>query len=155
MSIFHFLLMVHLIALILMVGTTLIDFINYQTFWRLFGRQNERAIGILTATAKFPKLIGIGAGLLVVTGAGMIIFTHGLMAQQLWFRIKIVFVLLLVGNNIFYGARLGIKLRKAIGSNAHDLIVRVLNLKDKLRTFHIVQLCIILIIIFLSVYKFN
>jgi len=114
MSIFPALLMLHLISLVLMAGTTL-----------------------------------------VVTGIGMIALTHGLMAQQLWFRIKIVFILLLMANGIFNGARLGVKLRRIIDANAPDLTHRVLNVKGRLRTFHLVQFCIFLIIIFLSAYKFN
>lgn len=155
MSIFPFLLMLHLIALALMVGTTLIDFVNYQTFWKLFVRQKEQAAGVLAATAKFPRLIGIGTGLLILTGVGMIALTHGLLAQQLWFRIKFVFVLLLIGNGIFNGTRLGVKLRKIIDANEPDLTDQVMNIKNKLRTFHLLQFCIILIIIFLSAYKFN
>jgi hypothetical protein len=85
----------------------------------------------------------------------MIALTHGLLAEQLWFRVKFVFVLLLIGNNIFYGRRLGVKLRKIIDGNAPDLATRVLKLEGKLRTYHLLQLCIFLIIIFLSAYKFN
>ncbi|CAL1517461.1 hypothetical protein [Chitinophaga sp. MM2321] len=155
MSTFPALLMLHLIALVLMVGTTLIDFINYQTFWKLFDHQKEKAAGVLVIAAKFPKLIGIGGGLIIVTGLGMIALTHGVLAQQLWFRIKFVFVLLLIGNNIFNGGKLGIKLKEIIDGNAPDLAVKALNLKGRLRTFHLLQLSIFLIIIFLSAYKFN
>ena len=152
MSVFFTFLMLHLIGLILMVGTTLIDFVTYQTFWKLFDRQKEQAAGILAATAKFSRLIGIGAGLLILTGVGMIALTHGALAQQLWFRIKFIFVLLLIANGIFNGNRLGAKLRKISASNAPD---QVLHLKGRMRTFHLVQLSIFLIVIFLSAYKFN
>lgn len=155
MQIFPALLMLHLIALVLMAGTTLIDFVQYQTFWKIFDHQKEQAAGILAATAKFPRLIGIGGGLLIITGVGMIALTHGILAEQLWFRIKIVFILLLIGNGTVNGTRVGVKLRKMITENGPDLADQLPDLKSKLRRFYLVQLGIFLIIIFLSAYKFN
>ena len=155
MFIFPALLMLHLMALVLMSGTTLIDFINYQTFWKLFDRQEEQAVGVLSATARFPRLIGIGAGLLVVSGAGMIALTHGLLAEQLWFRIKFAIVLLLIGNSILNGNRAGVKLRKLVVSDAPYLTTQVMSLKNRLRIFHLLQLCIFVIIIFLSASQFR
>ncbi|PTS98550.1 hypothetical protein DBR11_14580 [Pedobacter sp. HMWF019] len=138
-----------------MAGTTLINFVNYQTFWKLFEHQNEKATGVLSITARLPRLIGIGAALLVCTGIGMIALTHGVLAQQLWFRIKFVLVLLLIANNIFNGRELETKLSNMISGNASDLSSQALNLKDRLRTYYLLQLGIFLIIIFLSAYKFN
>lgn len=155
MSIFPTLLMLHLIALVVMAGTTVIDFVIYQSFWKLLSHQKEQAAGILEATTKFPRLIGIGAGLLIFTGAAMIALTHGLLAQQLWFHIKIIFVLLLIANGAFNGNRLNAKLRNIINLNTPDLAAQMLNLKGRLRTFYLLQFCTFLIIIFLSAYKFN
>ena len=147
--------MLHLIALVLMVGTTLIDFVTYNAFWKVFNKQKEQAAGILAATAKFPRLISMGAGLLILSGAGMIVLTHGMLAQQLWFRIKIVFVFLLIGNGIFNGTRLGIRLRKIIEMKRPDMAAQALNLKSKLRIYFLIQFCFFLAVIFLSAYKFN
>lgn len=155
MSTLSALLMLHLLALILMAGTTFIDFINYQMFWKLFNHQRKQADGILSASAKFPGLIGIGAGFLIITGVGMIALTHGVWAQQLWFRIKMIFVLLLIFNSIFYGNRLSARLRAVVRLDAPDLAQQLINLKGKLRTFHLLQLGFLLMIIFLSAYKFN
>lgn len=149
------LLMLHLLALILMAGTTFIDFINYQMFWKLFNHQRKQADGILSASAKFPKLIGIGAGFLIITGIGMIALTHGVWAQQLWFRIKMIFVLLLILNSIFYGNRISAKLRAIVGLDAPDQAHQLLSVKGKLRAFYLLQFGFLLMIIFLSAYKFN
>ena len=155
MSIFPGLLMLHITALILMAGTTLIDFVTYQTFWNLFDHQQDQARGVLAATARFQRLMGIGAGFLILTGACMIVLTHGLPTHQLWFRIKIMLVVLLIGNGVLNGNKLGIKLRKVISENAPGMIDQMMSLKGKLRMYHLIQLCIFLIIIFLSAYKFN
>lgn len=149
------LLMLHLLALILMAGTTFIDFMNYRMFWKLFNHQRKQADGILSVSAKFPRLMGIGAGFLIITGVGMIALTHGVWAQQLWFRIKMIFVLLLILNSIFYGNRMSAKLRTIVGRDAPDLAQQLLSLKGKLQTFHLLQFGFLLMIIFLSAYKFN
>jgi uncharacterized membrane protein SirB2 len=154
-SVFPAFLTLHLIALVLMAGTTLIDFINYQTFWKLFEQQREQAAGMLQATEKFSRLIGIGAGLLVLTGVGMIALTHGLLAEQLWFRIKFAFVLILIANGLLAGRRQGVKLRKLVNENGPELITQALRVRENLKIFHIVQLSVFFIIIFLSAYKFN
>ena len=155
MFIYHGLLMLHLTALVIMAGTTFIDFVNYQTFWKLYDQKKDQAWGVLAATARFPRLMGIGAGLLVVTGACMISLAHGLQAHQLWFRIKIIFVILLIGNGVLNGNKLGLKLRKVISESAPDMVAHTMILKSKLRIYHLMQLCFFLIIIFLSAYKFN
>jgi uncharacterized membrane protein len=148
-------LMLHLIALILLAGTTLIDFINNRTFWKLYENQQERASTILEASAKYARLTGIGAALLIVTGICMIALNHGWPARQLWFRIKMILVLLLIVNTIFNGRRLGIQLRKITNGNSPGVAGQAAKLKDKLQTFYLIQLGIFLIIIFLSAYKFN
>lgn len=155
MSIFLTLLMLHLTGLVLMAGSTLINFLNYQTFWKLFDDNKEHAAGALATTARLPRLIGIGAGLLITTGFAMIALTHGALAQQIWFRIKFVFVLLLIANNIFNGRKLETKLSAIITRDSPNFGLVASNLKNRLRTYYISQLAFFLIIIFLSAYKFN
>jgi len=64
-------------------------------------------------------------------------------------------VLLLIGNGIFIGNKLGMKIRKLASDNAPDSDRQVRYFKGKLQVFHLVQLCIFLIIIILSSYKFS
>src|SRR4249919_1503570 len=134
------LLSLHLIALILMAGTTLLDFITIRGFWRLFETQKEKAFGLLEATASYSRMIGIGAAFLIVTGFGMMFVTHGVFGEQLWFRIKFALVLLLVANGIFIGRRLGLQLRKKVSGTDPvnpDVIIQV---RKNLRRFHLSQL---------------
>lgn len=155
MSIFPTLLTLHLIAFTLMAGTTVIDFVNYRTFWKLVNRQKEQALGILAATTKYSRLTGIGAALLIATGIGMVALRNGYPGEQLWFRIKMILVLLLVGNNLLNGRRLDIKLRRTFRTDPEAATDHALNLKSKLQTFYLVQLGIFLTIIFLTTNKFT
>lgn len=155
MSIFPILLALHLIALILMAGTTLIDFVNYRTFWKLIHSQKEQALGILAATRIYSRLAGLGAALLIASGTGMVVLLHGFPETQLWFRIKMLLVLLLVINSIAIGRRLDKKLRKAFRVDSAASTAQVLNVKRKLQIYYGVQLAIFLMIIILSTYKFT
>ncbi len=149
------LLSLHLMALILMAGTTLIDFITLRSFWRLFEKQKEKAIGLLEATASYSRMIGIGAAILIITGFGMMFVTHGVFGEQLWFRIKFVFVILLVANGVFIGRRLGLRLRKTVSGADQINPERIMQVRKSMYRFHISQLLIFTVIIFLSIFKFN
>jgi hypothetical protein len=149
------LLTLHLIALILMAGTTLIDFVSLRTFWKLFAKQKEKAMVLLETTASFSRLIGIGAATLITTGLLMMFATHGVFGEQLWFRIKFILVLVLVANGLFVGRRQGVQLRKVVQADHQTLPEPVMRIRKKLRRFHLSQLVIFAVIIFLSIFKFN
>jgi uncharacterized membrane protein len=153
--VYHSCLILHLTGLTIMAGTTLIDFIGYQTFWKLYSQEKEKANGILNFMNKFSRLIGIGAALLIFTGFGMMILTHGIFGEQIWFRIKFGLVIILIANSLLVGRRLGIKLRKLIHDNEVDLAPKIDSTRINLNRFYITQLSIFFIIIFLSVFKFN
>jgi len=138
-----------------MAGTTVIEFINYQTFWKLFDQQKQQAANLLAAIVKFSKLTGLGAALIIFSGVAMIALTHGLMAGQLWFKIKMGFVLLLISNGVFNGNKTSAKIRDIVELNAPDQTFQLMLLKDKLKIFYFLQLFILFIIVFLAAYKFN
>lgn len=153
--IYHSFLILHLTGLTIMAGTTLIDYIGHQTFWKLYKQEKDKSTAVLQLLNKFSRLIGIGAALLVLTGIGMMALTHGVFGEQLWFRIKFGLVIILIANGLFIGRRLGIKLRKLINDNESDLVLKTDSIKTSLNWFHLAQLLIFFTIIFLSVFKFN
>lgn len=145
----------HIIALTLMAGTTTIDYITFRSFWKLFDQKRETAIDLLQVTAKFSRVIGIGAAVLILTGLGMMILTHGVFGEQLWFRIKFALVILLILNGLLVGRRQGVKLRKITTDPRPDFTEQIKNIRITLKRFHLTQLGIFFVIIFLSVFKFN
>jgi hypothetical protein len=155
MSIFPALLTFHLIGLVMMAGATLVDFVNYQTFWKLFHHQKEQATGVLASSARFSRLIGIGGALLIATGLGMVALTDGVLAGQLWFKIKMVFVILLIANGGFNGRKLTSRLTKRIFTEVPFWYEQTLAIQGKLRVYFLLQLGIFLTIIFLTAYKFS
>ena len=148
-------LVLHLAGLILMAGTTFVDYITFKTFWKQFGLDREKSLGLLEATGKFSRLIGIGAALLIVTGIGMMAITKGVFGEQLWFRIKFGLVIVLVANGLLAGRRLGVRLRKVIAEGGVNATLQTERFRTRLNWFHLIQLVVFLAIIFLSVFKFN
>jgi uncharacterized membrane protein len=145
----------HLAALTVMAGTTLIDYVAYQTFWRLFDQKKEISTDLLQLMNRLPRISGIGAAVLIITGLGMMIITHGVYGEQLWFRIKFGLVVILILNALLTGRRQGIKLRNLLNEDIADVTGQIGKIRIILNRFHLAQLVIFLIIIFLSVFKFN
>ncbi|MDB4926827.1 MAG: hypothetical protein JWR23_2883 [Mucilaginibacter sp.] len=144
----------HLTALTLMAGTTVVDYITFKSFWKLFYKEKEKAIGVMQVMATFSRLIGIGAAVLILTGIGMMALTNGVFGEQLWFRIKFGLVIILILNGAFVGRRQGVKLRKLINSEPGSPD-QVNAIRANLNKFYLIQLSIFFIIILLSAFKFN
>ncbi|MDN5286337.1 MAG: hypothetical protein JWR38_2611 [Mucilaginibacter sp.] len=149
------LIVLHLTGLVMMAGTTFVDYTTFKTFWKQFDQDKGRSIALLQATSNFSRLIGIGAALLILTGIGMMAITHGAFGEQIWFRIKFGLVIILILNGLLVGRRQGLKLRKVIVENVNVIPLQIKGIKTNLNIFHLVQLCIFLMIVFLSVFKFS
>jgi len=148
------LLVLHLTALVLMAGTTLVDYLAYASFWKFAGEGN-RPEALLNMMARLPRVAGIGAAVLITSGIGMMAVTHGVFGEQLWFRIKFGLVLLVILNSLFIGRRQGLKLRNLLAAGGLVFTAEVVRIKSNIKTFHLLQLLLFLLIIFLSVFKFN
>jgi hypothetical protein len=148
-------LVLHLIGLTIMAGTTVVDFTTFKTFWKQFYEDKEKSMGLLMATSKFSRLTGIGAALLVVTGISMMALTNGIFGEQLWFRIKIGIVVALMLNGLLFGRRQGIKLRKTLSADTAYLTEQVNRIRVNLNIFFTLQFILFFFIVFLSVFKFN
>jgi uncharacterized membrane protein len=149
------LLTLHLTGLVLMAGTTIVDYLTFKTLIKLFDDQKEKLTGLINLTAKFSRLIGIGAALLILTGFGMMALTKGVFGEQLWFRIKFALVIILVANAIVFGRQQGLKFRKLIADDAGDNEQKLGSAVNNLNLFYTAQLLIFAVIIILSVFKFN
>ncbi len=148
------LLTLHLTGLILMAGTVVIDSLMYRTFWKQYNIDKDRSLNLLAATVKFGRIAGIGAALLILTGFGMMAVTHGVFGEQLWFRIKFGFVILLITINLVARNR-SLKLRKIISLGDTASETAALKIRTFLSRYFTIAFVIFFIIIFLSIFKFN
>jgi len=128
-------LVLHITGFTIMAGTILADFAISRRLDKYILSDRPKAITILETTAGLGRLIGIGAALLILTGIGMVIIYKGTIAQMLWFKIKMVLVLLVILN----------------GPRSND---RISTLKARLTIFHSLELLLIFIIFVLSILRF-
>jgi len=147
-------LILHLCGISLMVGTTVAGFV---TFRRVFAALNENeggVTGLMKAAKAFSKWQALGGLFILLGGICMMIALQGLVMEQLWFKIKLVSLVLLVFNvpvTFRPGiARLHLFL-SAGQANPSDMIKagKLLNI------FYFVQFLLILNIFILSVFRFN
>lgn len=149
----HFFLLFHIVAITLMAGGTVVDFIQTRKFWIFYARDPQQGMLVRKMSDKLPLLIIAGLILLLLSGIGMMAATHGVYGEMLWFRIKIALVLLVILNGIVIGRRLNVRLMRLLNaSGSADELNRV---KRNLNLFHISQLTLFFIIFFLSAFKFN
>nr|WP_294944569.1 hypothetical protein [uncultured Mucilaginibacter sp.] len=146
--------MLHLTALVLMAGTTLVDYLAYSSLWRSL-EQKERPTVLLGMMAKLPRVAGIGAALLILSGIGMMALTHGVFGEQLWFRIKFGLVILVILNSLLVGRRQGVKLQRMLNTDTPSIAEEMSRIRRVMARFHFSQLLLFVFIIFLSVFKFN
>lgn len=146
-------LVLHIIGLTMMAGTTLIDTIVYKQFFKLYTINQTKAQGVLEATAKVAVLFAVGFGLLLLSGVSIMVLTNGIYGEQTWFRIKMILVIIAIINGLAVGRRTGIQIRKNVEANG--AAANLAALKQKLLIFHIIQLTIFTVIFVMGVFKFN
>src|SRR5262249_11320267 len=93
-TLLHVSLVLHITGFTAMAGIILADFAINRQLDRWLLTDKARAAGVLDSVAAFPRLIGIGAGVLVITGVAMVTAYKGVVAGMLWFKIKMILVVL-------------------------------------------------------------
>jgi uncharacterized membrane protein SirB2 len=148
-------LIIHLTGLTLMAGTTVADYVTFNTFSGRMKAEKESPVYLLDLMAKLSVLLGIGAALLIISGIGLMYCTAGVYAHMIWFKIKMILLLLLILNGFLVKGRQESTLKKNITGNTLVLSEQVKGAIGGLRTFYLVQMGGFLVIIILAVFKFN
>jgi uncharacterized membrane protein len=108
-------------------------------------------------TRVFPIVARIGGALLVLSGIAMMTVMHGAYGTQIWMRVKIGLVVLIIVNMLVFGRRNATRLFKLVNDerNGTDRTIELERVKSTTRLFHFTQLLFFLVIFTLSVFKFN
>lgn len=156
MNIFFFLVF-HIVGLVMMAGTTLVDFLFFSQFWKLYAADKRGGAAILVVQSRFRLLLMTGFILLLLSGVSMVALSHGLFAEQRWFRIKMGIIVLLFLNAMVFGRRQVMKLRTLTAADiaGGDVQLNLSLVKGRLQLFHILQVLMFLTVFTLSIYKFN
>jgi len=147
--------LIHIIGLTLAAGTTLNSYSLFRRFWRVYPTDRNRAVNMLDGAARLPVFIGIGMGLLILSGVGLMALTKGVYGEQLWFRIKFALVVLVIVNGMM-ATSLGRKQKKLLALSSERNVQDELDkLKGRINVFYLSQLFLFLVIFILGVFKFN
>lgn len=155
LSLLQLSILVHIIGLTLAAGTTLNGYSLNRRFWQLYPIDRNKAVTLLEGGARMPFWIGLGIGLLILSGIGLMALTKGVYGEQIWFRIKFALVVLVIVNGIM-ARRLGIRQKKLLtAAPGEDLHEALYKLKRRINVFYLSQLFLFLVIFILGVFKFN
>ena len=146
-------LVVHVVGIATMAGATFIDFSGFNHFWKTLSQSRASALTQADGLYRLQRFMGIGMALIILSGVGMMAYLHQVWGQQVWFRIKMGLLLLIIINGLAIRRRLGNRLKKLLAEEAPDAML--LPLQGRIRTMHLVQLLFFITIFVLSVFKFN
>lgn len=149
------LLIMHLSGLTLLAGTTVADYVTFRTFSNQFKTLGEPSDSLLNLMSRLAIVLAIGGGLLLVSGVGLMAVTHGVFMHQLWFKIKLALILVLVINGFLVGNGQVTKLKKGLKQSTTHTDQLVKGAIVRLNIFYLLQLAVFLFIITLAVFKIN
>lgn len=150
-------LVVHLIGISMLVGTTVASFTTYQHIWQVVYNERSKALLLIKSAVRL-RLLQIIGGVLILTGGIMMVSAfHGLVTQQTWFKIKMIVLLLLVLNPFIIARPAATKLLRVLDHQKETVseAIMINGIKRKLNWFHILQLLFFLVIFILSVFRIN
>lgn len=150
-------LVIHIIGMTTLAGVTLASLLTSRQFKTQYALNKERGSAILLATSRLPTIAGIGLLLLILSGITMMAATGGGYGQQLWFKIKMIFVLLVIASGIFLRRMFEKKLRAwvvddLVSSNRSQEIER---LTGRINFVQLFLLTFLVVIFTLSVFKYT
>lgn len=141
------LMILHVIGIVIMAGTTLIDYLTFHTFWKLAGPGDDRSLGLLPLMAQYGAFIRTGAVMLMITGVALLVLQKTNWRRQFWFKIKLGLFFLLLLNGILVGNTQGHRFRQTVTAHAADFAEYTQELRKKLNIFYSVQLTLFIMTI--------
>jgi hypothetical protein len=147
----------HIIGITLMAGAAFIDLAAFRAFWKVFRRDPASSALLANYLSKLQSFMGFGMLLILVSGTLMMIKLHAVWGAQLWFRIKMGVVLLVLINGLGLRRRLGSSFKRALteqykGNNTMGYLTV---LRTRIRIVQAIQVFLFVFIYVLSVFKFN
>ena len=147
-------LVLHICGISLMVGMTIAGFGTYRKLFILLAEDKNNASPLIATAGLFSRLQMLGGLFIIVGGVMMMIAFHGLIMGQLWFKIKLSLLLLLILNMPLIFLPGSMRLRRFLDA-ANPEQADLAKAQQLLNRFHIAQLLIFLGIFILSVFRFN
>lgn len=152
-TLYNIALVTHIIGITLMAGATFIDFVTFRSLSKVLSADRAKALVLEELLHKLQRVMGIGMLIILASGVMMMVRLHELWGAQIWFRIKMGMLALIIIN--------GLLLRRRVGSNLNKVLFQETTGDNfgKVKTYfmliQLVQLILFIVIYVLSVFKFN
>jgi len=130
----------HITGIVIMAGTTMIDYLNFTTFWQFADAGDNRAFGLIPLMARFGTFVRTGAITIILTGIAMFVLDKGAVWTQPLFKLKTLLVIALILNGVFIGNRQGHKLRETVMAHAAEFLEYTTTIRESMSQFYPVQL---------------
>lgn len=150
-SIYLVFLTIHLSAFALFTGTFVASMINNSQLWRFSEKDASITKALLITTDKYARVMGICLGLIVIAGILMMSKMHTVYGSQIWLRIKIGLVVLIIIFRIM-NRRNYKQIKSRLNS---EIKASVADIRKRINLFEVAQLVLIGSIIILSVFRFT
>jgi hypothetical protein len=145
----------HIAGIVGAAGTCLIDLIIFRYFWNIYPQHTTEGVAIEHLLTRLQRVMAIGMMLIIISGVMMMFYLHAVWGQQLWFRVKMGLLLLIVFNGLAFRRALGNRIHTRVAAEPNGLWVHQASVRLRITTVQLVQLTLFVIIFALSVFKFN
>jgi hypothetical protein len=156
-TVYNLALVLHVVGIIIMAGATFVDFILFKQFWKVLPGDKAKGFTIEDLLYRLQRFMGIGMGVIIISGVIMMVYLHQVWGQQIWFRIKMGVLLLIIINGLGIRRSMGSKLKKLLSdeTSGESFYGKFSGLKRNITLVHSFQILFFLVIFALSIFKFN
>lgn len=153
--ILRLLLTFHIAGIVIMAGTTMIDYLTFRVFWQFADAGDSRVFGLIPLMAKYGVFVRTGAITIILSGIALLVLDRGAIWGEPWFKVKMVLVVILILNGLFVGNRQGHKLRDTVAAHSADFLSYTVPIRETMSRFYPIQLTLFFLIILVSMIRTN
>ncbi|PSL19518.1 hypothetical protein [Dyadobacter jiangsuensis] len=152
-TVYNAALVIHIVGITVMAGTTFLDFFTFRVFRAAFLANDGRQLAMAGYLHSLQRFLGIGMLVILASGVAMMVELHQVWGVQLWFRVKMAVLLLIIINGLGFRRAIGKSLSQALSDGSLTTHWRATNRNFML--VQLIQMLFFLIIYVLSIFKFN
>jgi hypothetical protein len=156
-AVYQMALVAHVVGITIMAGTTFIDFITFRTFLKAYRTERANARLLESYLYRLQRFLGIGMLIILASGVLMMVRLHEVWGAQLWFRIKMGILILIIINGLGLRRFLGSRLKKLLSReiSGDPAVEELSGIKWGFSVVQVIQMLLFVTIYTLSVFKFN
>jgi hypothetical protein len=155
-TLLHTFLVLHIVGLVLAGGVSISNLIIFKELWAQYESHNPDSSTVFKTISKLQPLGMAGLMLLILSGISMLATVHWSFLSMRWLQLKLVLVVLIFVNGFTLGRTQALKLAALMSENKKkDEPADVALLRRNFRLFQLTQLSLVLLIVVLSIFKFN